>query len=113
MLYIRPILRSGGMADLDGAYVIACSIPATFDGVTIVPTQQYVMETGTPVNQLCIYVGAGNDFTVNAHYPAISDGTGAQSEFYYKQDGTMSDTDPTTVSYASPVIDDPENPGAC
>jgi hypothetical protein len=65
-----------------------------------------------PVQQSVLYFPVGNDITVIVQYPNIPDGTGFQSEFYYKQDRTTSDTDPTTVVYASPVVVDPDNAGA-
>lgn len=65
-----------------------------------------------PVQQSVMYFPVGNDVEVVVRYPNVPDGTGAQSEFYYKTDRTMSDTDPSTVVYASPVVDDPDNPGA-
>jgi hypothetical protein len=65
-----------------------------------------------PVQQSVLYFPVNNDVTVIVQYPNIADGTGAQSEFYYKQNRAVPDTDPTTVVYASPVVDDPDNPGA-
>jgi hypothetical protein len=65
-----------------------------------------------PVQQSVLYFPVGNDVTVVVQYPNIADGTGTQSEFYYKQNRATSDTDPTTVVYASPVVADPDNAGA-
>lgn len=85
------------------ATVTVGTIPATFtQGDQISSVQQTVL-----------YFPVNNDVSVLVQYPSISDGTGCQSEFYYKADRTTSDTDPSTVSYAVPVNDDPANPGAC
>lgn len=65
-----------------------------------------------PVQQSVLFFPAGNDVQVLVQYPSVADGTGCQSEFYYKTDRTTSDTDPTTVVFTSPVVDDPDNPGA-
>jgi hypothetical protein len=65
-----------------------------------------------PVQQSVLYFPVNNDVTVVVQYPNIPDGTGMQSEFYYKQDRMTSDTDPSTVVYASPVVADPDNTGA-
>jgi hypothetical protein len=62
---------------------------------------------------LVLYFPQNNDVTVNVSYPGISDGTGATSEFYYKTNRTTSDTDPTTKTYTVPIVDDPDNAGAC
>jgi len=65
-----------------------------------------------PVQQSAMYFPVNNDVIVTVQYPTIGSGTGCQSEFYYKADRTTPDTDPSTVSYAVPVTDDPQNPGA-
>jgi hypothetical protein len=65
-----------------------------------------------PVQQSVLFFPAGNDVQVTVRYPSISDGTGCQSEFYYKADRTTSDTDPSTVVFTSLVIADPDNTGA-
>jgi hypothetical protein len=65
-----------------------------------------------PVQQTVLFFPAGNDVQVVVQYPSIASGTGAQSEFYYKIDRTIPDTDPTTVVYTSPVVADPDNVGA-
>jgi hypothetical protein len=65
-----------------------------------------------PVQQSVLFFPAGNDVQVTVSYPNISDGTGCQSEFYYKTDRTTPDTDLTTVVFTSPVIIDPDNVGA-
>jgi hypothetical protein len=59
-----------------------------------------------------LYFPRGNDITVVARLPSIADGTGYQGEFYYKQDRTSLDTDPSTIVYTSPVDVDPDNAGA-
>jgi len=84
------------------ATVTVGTIPATF-------TQGDQIST---VQQTVLYFPANNDVNVLVQYPSISDGTGCQSEFYYKADRTTPDTDPSTVSYAVPVVDDPANAGA-
>jgi hypothetical protein len=65
-----------------------------------------------PVQQTVLFFPAGNDVQVTVRYPNIPDGTGCQSEFYYKTDRTTSDTDPSTVTFTSLVLDDPDNAGA-
>lgn len=65
-----------------------------------------------PVQAYVLFFPAGNDVQVVVRYPNLADGTGYQSEFYYKTDRTTPDTDPTTVVYTVPVDDDPDNPGA-
>jgi hypothetical protein len=65
-----------------------------------------------PVQQTVLFFPAGNDVQVTVQYPNIPDGTGCQSEFYYKQDRTTSDTDLSTVVFTSLVIADPDNTGA-
>jgi hypothetical protein len=65
-----------------------------------------------PVQQSVLFFPAGNDVQVTVRYPNIPDGTGCQSEFYYKADRTTSDTDPSTVVFTSLVIADPDNTGA-
>jgi hypothetical protein len=54
----------------------------------------------------------GNDVIVTARFPQISSGAGMTSEFYYKDNRYVSDTDPTTQVYSSGITDDPDNPGA-
>jgi hypothetical protein len=54
----------------------------------------------------------GNDIVVTARFPDISDGTGATSEFYYKDNRYTPDSDPSTQVYSSDIYDDPDNPGA-
>jgi hypothetical protein len=78
------------------------TIPATF-------TQGDQIST---VQQTVLYFPVNNDVIVTVQYPTIGSGTGCQSEFYYKADRTTPDTDPSTVSYAAPVDNDPGNPGA-
>ena len=53
-----------------------------------------------------------NDVVVTAQYPGISDGTGSHSEFYYKDNRYIADSDPSTQMYQAPIIPDPDNPGA-
>jgi hypothetical protein len=65
-----------------------------------------------PVQQSVLFFPAGNDVQVTVRYPNIPDGTGCQSEFYYKADRTTSDTDPSTVVFTSLVVVDPDNTGA-
>jgi hypothetical protein len=94
-------LRGGKSVTIDATISVG-SIPATF-------TQGDQIST---VQQTVLYFPAGNDVKVMVQYPSISDGTGCQSEFYYKTDRAASDTDPETVSYAVPVDNDPDNPGS-
>lgn len=54
----------------------------------------------------------GNDIQVTARFPGISDGTGAHSEFYYKDNRYVADNDPGTMIYSSAIDPDPDNPGA-
>jgi hypothetical protein len=65
-----------------------------------------------PVQQSVLFFPAGNDVQVTVRYSNIPDGTGCQSEFYYKADRTTSDTDPSTVVFTSLVVADPDNTGA-
>lgn len=71
-----------------------------------------IVSMDEPVQAQVLYFPCGNDVTVTVRYPGVADGTGAQSEFYYKADRKTSDTDPSTTVYASPVVDDPDNAGA-
>lgn len=64
------------------------------------------------VQQSVLFFPVGNDVQVIVRYPSIPDGTGCQSEFYYKADRYTSDLDPTTVAFTSLVVDDPDNAGA-
>ena len=59
-----------------------------------------------------LYFPSGKDMVVTARYPAISDGTGAHSEFYYKDNRYVPDDDPTVQVYSAPVDPDPDNVGA-
>jgi hypothetical protein len=72
----------------------------------------FAQESDTPVPATVMYFPRGNDVQVVARYPGIADGTGAQSEFYYKTDRETLDVDPSTVVYTVPVVDDPDNVGA-
>jgi hypothetical protein len=69
-------------------------------------------DAGDTVPATVLFFPRGNDVTVLARYPSIVDGTGYQSEFYYKQDRKDLDTDPLTIVYAVPVVADPDNAGA-
>jgi len=71
-----------------------------------------VVDAGIQVISTVLYFPQGNDVEVIVRYPSLSSGTGSQSEFYYKQDRTFADTDPTTVTFAVPVVADPVNTGA-
>jgi hypothetical protein len=81
--------------------------PFDISGATI------VVENVAPVPMMVLYIPQNNDVIVTVSYPGISDGTGATSEFYYKTNRTTSDTDPTTRTYTSPIVPDPDNAGAC
>jgi hypothetical protein len=54
----------------------------------------------------------GNDIVVTARFPEISSGAGMTSEFYYKGNRYIADSDPTTEVYTSSITADPGNPGA-
>src|SRR5215831_12700497 len=89
-----------GFMTIDATVTVG-TIPATFtQGDQISSVQQTVL-----------YFPVNNDVNVLVQYPSISDGTGCQSEFYYKADRSTPDTDPSTVSYAVPVDPDPNNAG--
>lgn len=59
-----------------------------------------------------LYFPQNKDVVVTARYPDISDGSGAHSELYYKDNRYTSDDDPGTQMYSAPIDDDPDNPGA-
>src|ERR1700746_1269484 len=59
-----------------------------------------------------LYFPAGKDVVVTVRYPGISDGTGANSEFYLKDNRYVPDTDPAVQMYSAPVNPDPDNTGA-
>lgn len=81
------------------------SVTETIDAnISVVPDE--------PVQQSVLFFPVGNDVQVIVQYPNVPDGTGYQSEFYYKTDRTTPDTDPTTVIYTTPVVADPDNVGA-
>jgi hypothetical protein len=80
--------------------------------MTVVDDSVVSVVPSPPVQQTVLFFPAGNDVQVVVQYPSVSDGTGCQSEFYYKTDRTTSDTDPSTVVFTSPVVDDPNNAGA-
>jgi hypothetical protein len=63
------------------------------------------------MDMTALFFPQGNDVVVTAQFPGISDGTGMSSEFWYKTDKTTPDTDPTSLSFESTVIPDPENAG--
>ena len=54
----------------------------------------------------------GNDVVVTARFPEISDGTGAEAQFYYKDNRYVADSDPGVQVYTSSITDDPDNAGA-
>jgi hypothetical protein len=58
-----------------------------------------------------LFFAQGNDIIVTASFPTISDGTGMNSEFWYKTDRTTPDNDPTSVMYEASVVPDPDNAG--
>src|SRR5215469_5813393 len=78
--------RLGDVLMTIDATVTVGTIPATF-------TQGDQIST---VQQTVLYFPVNNDVNVLVQYPSISDGTGCQSEFYYKADRTTPDTDPST-----------------
>ena len=91
----RPILlslRMVSMAEIDDAVI--------------------TVNDGTPVQPTVMYFPQSNDVQVTVQYPTIADGTGCQSEFYYKDNRFTPDDDPTTVSYTVSVNPDPDNAGA-
>jgi hypothetical protein len=64
------------------------------------------------MDMIVLFFKRGDDIVVTARYPEISDGTGMSATFYIKDDKTMSDTDPSVMTYDSDVIADPDNLGA-
>ena len=71
-----------------------------------------IVNDGNQVTQSVMYFPVGNDITVTVQYPNISDGTGYQTEFYYKDDRTTPDDDPASIAYAVALVADPVNVGA-
>jgi hypothetical protein len=51
-----------------------------------------------------LFFPVNNDVVVTAQFPQITDGTGMTSNFWYKDSKTIPDTDPTSVSYPSDII---------
>jgi hypothetical protein len=54
----------------------------------------------------------GNDVTVTARFPDISDGTGMVAEFFTKPTKATPDSDPAVKTYDSDVVSDPDNAGS-
>lgn len=71
-----------------------------------------VIET-VPNALLAFYFPQGNDIAVTVYYPEVADGTGASSKFYYKKSRETSDSDPTTKTYAAPIVNNPNSSGTC
>lgn len=71
-----------------------------------------VIET-VPNAMLAFYFPQGNDIAVTVYYPEVADGTGASSKFYYKKSRETSDTDPTTITYTAPIVNNPDSTGTC
>lgn len=59
-----------------------------------------------------LFIPLGNDITVTARFPEISDGTGMTSEFWLKPSKMTPDTDPSVSTYTSNIDADPDNVGA-
>jgi hypothetical protein len=64
------------------------------------------------MDQTSLFIPRGNDVTVTARFPDISDGTGMSSEFWVKPAKTTPDSDPSVSTYTSTVVADPDNAGA-
>lgn len=64
------------------------------------------------MDQTTLFIPLGNDITVTARFPEISDGTGMISEFWIKPSKMTPDTDPAVSTYTSPIGADPDNVGA-
>jgi hypothetical protein len=64
------------------------------------------------MDMTALFFKRGDDIVVTARYPEIPDGTGMTATFYIKDDKTVSDTDPSVLTYDSDIIDDPDNSGA-
>jgi hypothetical protein len=58
-----------------------------------------------------LFIPQGNDVTVTASFPGISDGTNMSSEFWYKPTRETPDTDPSVTTFTSTIVADPDNPG--
>lgn len=63
------------------------------------------------MDMTALFFPQNNDVIVTAQFPTISDGTGMQAWFWYKDDRTTPDTDPSTLSFSAPVLPDPNNVG--
>ena len=61
------------------------------------------------MDMIALFFKQGNDIIVTARYPDISSGTGMSAKFFFKDDKTTSDTDPSVKVYTSTVIADPDN----
>jgi hypothetical protein len=59
-----------------------------------------------------LFIPRGNDVIVTARFPEIDDGTGMNSEFWYKPNKTTLDTDSAVSMFTSAVVDDPDNAGS-
>jgi hypothetical protein len=64
------------------------------------------------MDMMTLFVPRGNDIVVTARFPGIADGTGMNSEFWYKNDRTTPDNDPSVITFTSPVVADPANAGS-
>jgi hypothetical protein len=61
------------------------------------------------MNMLALFFPQNNDIVVTAKFPEITDGTGVTSEFWYKDDKTTPDSDPTSLSYQSTLVHGADN----
>jgi hypothetical protein len=59
-----------------------------------------------------LMIPRGNDVVVTARFPEIATGTGMSSQFWYKNDKTTPDSDPSVLMVQSTVVSDPDFPGA-
>lgn len=53
------------------------------------------------MDMTALFFPQNNDIVVTARFPEITDGTGVTTEFWYKDNKTTPDSDPTSVSYQS------------
>lgn len=63
------------------------------------------------MDMTALFIPQGNDVIVTARFPEISDGTGINSEFWYKPDKTVPDNDPSVITYEAEVVPDPDFDG--
>jgi hypothetical protein len=55
-----------------------------------------------------LMIPRGNDVVVTARFPEIATGTGMSSQFWYKNDKTTPDSDPSVLMVQSTVVSDPD-----